>query len=52
MINGLYAKAQKKPDYATLVLMQWFISEQVEKEKRAKLIVDQLTLAGIVEARC
>ena len=46
MINNLYAQAQKEPDYATLVLMQWFISEQVEEEKNAKLIVDQLTLAG------
>ena len=26
--------------------MQWFISEQVEEEKNAKLIVDQLKLAG------
>jgi len=46
MINSLYAQAQKEPDYATLVLMQWFISEQVEEEKNAKLIVDQLKLAG------
>jgi ferritin len=46
MINALYAQAQKEPDYATLVLMQWFISEQVEEEKSAKLIVDQLKLAG------
>ncbi len=46
MINALYAQAQKEPDYATLVLMQWFISEQVEEEKSAKLIVNQLKLAG------
>lgn len=46
MINNLYAQAQKEPDYATLVLMQWFINEQVEEEKNAKLIVDQLKLAG------
>jgi ferritin len=46
MINDLYAMAQKEPDYATLVLMQWFISEQVEEEKNAKLIVDQLRMAG------
>jgi ferritin len=46
MINALYAQAQKEPDYATIVLMQWFISEQVEEEKSAKLIVDQLKLAG------
>jgi ferritin len=46
MINALYAQAQKEPDYPTIVLMQWFISEQVEEEKSAKLIVDQLKLAG------
>ncbi len=46
MINNLYKMAQQEPDYATLVLMQWFISEQVEEEKSAKLIVDQLKLAG------
>jgi ferritin len=46
MINNLYAQAQKEPDYPTIVLMQWFISEQVEEEKSAKLVVDQLRLAG------
>lgn len=46
MINNLYAMAQKEPDYATIVLMQWFISEQVEEEKSAKLVVDQLKMAG------
>jgi len=46
MINNLYAMAQQEPDYATLVLMQWFISEQVEEEKNAKLIVDQLKMSG------
>lgn len=46
MINNLYKMAQLEPDYATLVLMQWFISEQVEEEKSAKLIVDQLKMAG------
>lgn len=33
-------------DPSLLVLMQWFINEQVEEEKNAKLIVDQLKLAG------
>lgn len=46
MINNLYAQAMKEPDYPTMVLLQWFISEQVEEEKNAKLIVDQLRLAG------
>ena len=46
LINSLYAQAQKENDYATQVLLQWFISEQVEEEKTAAQIVDQLKLAG------
>ena len=46
LINNLYALALKENDYATQVLLQWFISEQVEEEKSATLIVDQLQLAG------
>ena len=46
MINNLYALAVKENDYPTIVLLQWFISEQVEEEKNAKLIVDQLRMAG------
>ncbi|HZQ08792.1 MAG TPA: hypothetical protein VFD70_19575 [Anaerolineae bacterium] len=33
-------------DYPAQVLLNWFISEQVEKEKNASLIVDQVTLIG------
>lgn len=46
MINNLYQLAVKENDYPTIVLLQWFISEQVEEEKNAKLIVDQLRMAG------
>lgn len=46
MINNLYALAVKENDYPTIVLLQWFINEQVEEEKNAKLIVDQLRMAG------
>ena len=46
MINNLYTLAVKENDYPTIVLLQWFISEQVEEEKNAKLIVDQLRMAG------
>lgn len=45
MINNLYALAVKENDYPTIVLLQWFINEQVEEEKNAKLIVDQLRMA-------
>lgn len=46
MINNLYQLAVKENDYPTIVLLQWFINEQVEEEKNAKLIVDQLRMAG------
>lgn len=45
-INELYALAVRGNDYPAQVLMQWFISEQVEEEKAAGEIVDQLELAG------
>ena len=46
MINNLYALALKENDYATQVLLQWFISEQVEEEKNASNIVEQLKMIG------
>lgn len=45
-IHDLYALAVKENDYPTQVEMQWFISEQVEEEKSAGDIVEQLKLAG------
>jgi len=45
-INELYALAVKRNDYPAQVLMQWFVSEQVEEEKNAGEIVDQLELAA------
>jgi ferritin len=45
-INELYAVAVQHNDYPAQVLMQWFVSEQVEEEKNAGEIVDQLELAG------
>lgn len=45
-INRLYALAVEANDYPAQVLMQWFIAEQVEEEKSASEIVDQLELAA------
>lgn len=45
-IGQLYALATKENDYATQATLQWFITEQVEEEKSASLIVEQLKLAG------
>ena len=44
LINKLYATAVAEKDYATEVLLHWFISEQVEEEKNATAIVDQLQM--------
>lgn len=45
-INDLYALAVKHNDYPAQVLMQWFVAEQVEEEKAAGEVVDQLQLAA------
>ena len=43
-INALYELALKEKDYPTQVLLQWFITEQVEEEKNAAEIVQQIEL--------
>ena len=43
-INSLYEIALKEKDYPAQVLLQWFITEQVEEEKNAAEIVQQLVL--------
>jgi len=43
-INALYELALKEKDYPAQVMLQWFISEQVEEEKNAADIVSQLEL--------
>jgi ferritin len=45
-INNLYELAVTERDYAAQVMLQWFVTEQVEEEASAGAIVDQLTLAG------
>jgi ferritin len=41
-IHKLYEVALKDNDYATQVMLQWFINEQVEEEKSASQIIEQL----------
>ena len=43
-INALYELALKEKDYPAQVLLHWFINEQVEEEKNAAEIVQQLEL--------
>ena len=43
-INDLYELALKENDYASQVMLQWFISEQVEEEKNAGELVAKLKM--------
>jgi ferritin len=46
LIHQLYALAVREKDYPAQIHLQWFIDEQVEEEKNASQIVEQLKLAG------
>ena len=46
LIHSLYDLASQKKDYPTLVMLQWFIEEQVEEEKSADEVVHQLRMVG------
>jgi len=46
MIEQLYVLAVKEKDYATQNLLQWFVDEQVEEEKNASVVVEQLKMIG------
>lgn len=45
-IHKLYALALKENDYAAQVMLQWFVTEQVEEEKSASQVVEQLKAVG------
>ena len=45
-IEALYELALKEKDYPTQVMLQWFISEQVEEEKNAADIIELLKNIG------
>jgi ferritin len=45
-INKLYGLAQKENDHATAIALQWFVTEQVEEERNANGIVEQLKMIG------
>jgi ferritin len=46
LIHRLYALAMEAKDYPTQVLMQWFVTEQVEEEKSARTILEQVRKIG------
>ena len=45
-IHKLYAAAVKDQDYPAQILLQWFVTEQVEEEKNATQVVEQLKAVG------
>lgn len=44
LIENLYKLAKSEKDYATEIMLQWFITEQVEEEASASEIVEKLKL--------
>jgi len=46
LIHALYALAMDAKDYSTQALMQWFVTEQVEEEKTARTILEQVRKIG------
>lgn len=45
-IHDLYAMAMELKDYPARVFLDWFVNEQVEEEKTAELIVEQVKMVG------
>jgi len=46
LIHALYRLADAEKDYPTQTMLQWFIAEQVEEEKGAKSILEQVRMIG------
>ncbi|HOK79702.1 MAG TPA: ferritin [bacterium] len=44
MINNLVNLAQKAGDHPSMVMLQWFVNEQVEEEKNASQILETLKM--------
>ena len=45
-INDLVDQSLKEKDYATHNFLQWYVSEQIEEEKTARILNDKLELIG------
>ena len=46
LISDLMTLAREEKDYATEIMLQWFVSEQVEEEDSVNEILDALRLIG------
>lgn len=45
-INALYDLASEQKDHASMIMLKWFIDEQVEEEDNAMRNIDQVKMAG------
>jgi ferritin len=45
-INDLYAMAEKIKDRPAIVMLQWFVTEQMEEEAAARALLGRIRLAG------
>jgi len=45
-IHNLYKQAKAEDDYATEVMLQWFITEQIEEEATADEILQKIIMVG------
>lgn len=46
LINNLVNLAQSEKDHATVIFLQWFVTEQIEEEASAGTILQKLKLIG------
>jgi ferritin len=46
MIDKLYTLASREKDTATQVMLQWFVTEQVEEESSVGAVMEELKLVG------
>jgi ferritin len=45
-INHLYTMAEKAKDRPAMVMLQWFVTEQMEEEAAARAVLSRIRLAG------
>jgi len=45
-IHRLYEAAEKEKDFAATAMLQWFVTEQVEEEKSARSILEEVQKIG------
>lgn len=45
-INEITDEAMKERDHASMIFLQWFVSEQVEEEKNVRDVIERLKFVG------